>query len=89
MTDEGMRRKKKSEKEDETIVGRECDGDGDNRTDRENSREVIVGEGRMERREEKKREDSDQAWLVQDVLRLGAEVVPDWTPLSLGSFEQV
>lgn len=43
----------------------------------------------MERREEKKREDSDQAWLVQDVLRLGAEVVPDWTPLSLGSFEQV
>lgn len=26
---------------------------------------------------------------MQDVLRLGAEVVPDWTPLSLGSFEQV
>lgn len=47
------------------------------------------GEDGKKRREEKKREDSDQAWLVQDVLRLGAEVVPDWTPLSLGSFEQV
>lgn len=44
-----------------------------------------------ERKGEKRRgkEDSEQAWLVQDVLRVGAEVVPDWTPLSLGSFQQV
>lgn len=47
--------------------------------------EEELSRKKKERECDDEKEEKEMRWLVQDVLRLGAEVVPDWTPLSLRS----